>query len=146
MTCVLPNRRYFGSVADKVASEALAASHHVHSHQQAKETRSGLDATGSPRLSRRKRIVFSVSRSRVRPVRSVDTPGPWLPGCCRAVRMLSREKIFFAQAHFLESTNQNTNVNTKKFPKMKTDESFRVAVKRMSGGCHEAVGQKSSQF
>ena len=54
MTCVLPNRRYFGSVADKVASEALAASHHVHSHQQANETRSGLDATGSPRLSRRK--------------------------------------------------------------------------------------------
>ena len=66
MTCVLPNRRYFGSVADKVASEALAASHHVHSHQQAKETRSGLDATGSPRLSRRKKL----SRSRVRPVRS----------------------------------------------------------------------------
>lgn len=65
MTCVLPNRRYFGSVADKVASEALAASHHVHSHQQAKETRSGLDATGSPRLSRRRNcdtvtcIVFS---------------------------------------------------------------------------------------
>ena len=55
MTCVLPNRRYFGSVAViKVASEALAASHHVHSHQHAKETRSGLDATGSPRLSRRK--------------------------------------------------------------------------------------------
>ena len=61
VTCVLPNRRYFGSVADKVASEALAASHHVHSHQQAKETRSGLDATGSPRLSRRK----DLSRSRV---------------------------------------------------------------------------------
>ena len=63
---VLPIRRYFGSVADnyKVASEALAANHHIHYHQ-ANEPGSGLDATGSPRLSsdcpEDKIIVFCVT-------------------------------------------------------------------------------------
>ena len=68
-----------------------------------------------------------------------------LSGCQQPVNKLSREKLDFAQTNFLESTNQNTNVNTK-FLKIKTDESFRVAVKRLSGSCQEAVGQKSSQF
>ena len=46
--------------------------------------------------------------------------------------------MFFAQAHFLESTNQNTNVDTQ-ITKDKTDESFRVAVKRLSRGCQDVV-------
>ena len=33
-----------------------------------------------------------------------------LSGCQQAVNKLSREKRFFAQTHFLESTNQNINV------------------------------------
>ena len=55
-----------------------------------------------------------------------------LSGCQQAVKV---KEIFFAQTHFLESTNQITQ----KFPKIKTDESFRVAVKRLSRSCHEAV-------
>ena len=38
---------------------------------------------------------------------------PWLSECCQAVNKLSREKILFAQTHFLELTNQNTNIHTK---------------------------------
>ena len=72
-----------------------------------------------------------------------------LSGCQDAVNKLSREKIFFAQAHFLESTNQNTNVNTK-IPKninrRKFSSGCQEAVRKLSGSCQEAVGQKSSQF
>lgn len=94
MTCVLPNRRYFGSVADKVASEALAASHHVHSHQQAKETRSGLDATGSPRLSRRKNCeqIQGPASSQWKRVRELDAPLSTL--LCHLVTLLSYHENF----------------------------------------------------
>ena len=68
-----------------------------------------------------------------------------LSGCQQAVNKLSREKIFFAQTHFLELTNQNTNIHTK-IPKNKNRRTFpsgcQVAVKRLSGGCRVAVGQK----
>ena len=55
-------------------------------------------------------------------VRGWTPPRPSLSECCQlrlgcqqAVDKLSGEKIFFAhwQTHLLESTNQNTNVNTK---------------------------------
>ena len=72
-----------------------------------------------------------------------------LSGCQQAVNKLSREKIFFAQTHFLELTNQNTNIHTK-IPKNRNRRNFlsgcQVAVTRLSGGCRVAVGQKSSQF
>ena len=74
----------------------------------------------------------------------VDTP--WLPECCQAVNKLSREKIFFAQTHFLESTNQNTNVHTK-FPKNRNWRKFPsgcqeavTLVRMLSRGCRVAVG------
>ena len=42
---------------------------------------------------------------------------PWLSECCQAVNKLStrcqEKKYFFAQTHFLELTNQNTNIHTK---------------------------------
>ena len=69
---------------------------------------------------------------------STRTEGWTPPGCQHAVRLSTScqgERIFFAQTHFLESTNQITQ----KFPKIKTDESFRVAVKRLSRSCQEAV-------
>ena len=66
-----------------------------------------------------------------------------LSGCQEAVNKLSREKIFFAQTHFLESTNQNTNVNTK-IPKNKNRRNFssgcQEAVKKLSTRCRRAVG------
>ena len=66
-----------------------------------------------------------------------------LSGCQQAVNKLSREKIFFAQTHFLESTDQNTNVNTK-IPKNKNRRNFlsgcQEAVKKLSTRCRRAVG------
>ena len=66
-----------------------------------------------------------------------------LSGCQEAVNKLSREKIFFAQTHFLESTNQNTNVNTK-IPKNRNRRNFssgcQEAVKKLSTRCRRAVG------
>ena len=66
-----------------------------------------------------------------------------------AVKMLStscQEKNHFLPKHIFSSQQTKIRTLTQKFPKIETDESFRVAVKRLSGGCHEAVGQKSSQF
>ena len=75
----------------------------------------------------------------------VNTPG--LSECCQAINKLStscqEENWFFDLTHFLESTNKNTNVNTKM--QQKNDESFRVAVKRLSGSCQEAVGALSGK-
>ena len=66
-----------------------------------------------------------------------------LSGCQQAVNKLSREKIFFAQTHLLESTNQNTNVNTK-IPKNRNRRNFssgcQEAVKKLSTRCRRAVG------
>ena len=50
-----------------------------------------------------------------------------LSGCQQAANKLSREKIFFAQTHFLELTNQNTNIHTE-IPKNKNRRIF-------SSGC-----------
>ena len=66
-----------------------------------------------------------------------------LSGCQQAVNKLSREKIFFAQTHFLESTNKNTNVNTR-ISKNKNRRNLLIgyheAVRMLSEGCRVAVG------
>ena len=66
-----------------------------------------------------------------------------LSGCQQAVNKLSRDFFFFAQTHFLELTKILTF--TQKFPKIETDEIFRVAVRWLSGGCQEAVGWLSGK-
>ena len=66
------------------------------------------------------------------------------PGCQHAVKLSTScqgEKIFFAQTRFLESTNQKAQ----KFPKIKKDESFQVAVRKLSRGCQEAVKRLSGK-
>ena len=65
-----------------------------------------------------------------------------LSGCQQAVNKLSREKISFAQTHFLELTNQNTNIHTE-IPKHRNRRFFssgcQVAVTRLSGGCRAKI-------
>ena len=66
-------------------------------------------------------------------------------GCQQAVNKLSREKIYFAQIkHIFSRSRQQTKILTltQTIPNIKTDESFPVAVRRLSGGCRA----KSSHF
>ena len=69
-----------------------------------------------------------------------------LSGCQQAVNKLSREKICFAQTHFLELTNQDTNIHTKNpqnrnQPNFKWGKKFQIFVR----GCQEAVGWLSGK-
>ena len=67
-----------------------------------------------------------------------------LSGCQQAVNKLSREKIFLPKQTF---SSQQTKILTlaQKFTKIKTDESFRVAVKGLSGSYQEAVRRLSGK-
>ena len=73
-------------------------------------------------------------------VQRVNTP--LLSGCCQAVKKLStscQEKKYFLPKHIFSSQQTKILTLTQKFPKIETDESFRVAVKRLSRSCQEAV-------
>ena len=89
--------------------------------------------------------MYVCSRKKCYPTSEGEHPPAvrMLSGCQEAVNKLSREKIFFAQTHFLESTNQNTNVNTK-IPKNRNRRNFssgcQEAVKKLSTRCRRAVG------
>ena len=76
------------------------------------------------------------------------TPRGWTPpGCQDAVGLSGccQEKKYFLPKHIFSSQQTKILTLTQKFPKIKTDESFRVAVKRLSGGCQEAVTRLSGK-
>ena len=73
---------------------------------------------------------------------------PWLSKCCQAVNKLStscQEKKYFLPKHIFSSQQTKILTLTHKFPKIKTDENLRVAVRWLSRGCQEAVGWLSGK-
>ena len=65
---------------------------------------------------------------------------PLLSGCCQAVKKLStscQEKKYFLPKHIFSSQQTKILTLTQKFPKIETDEIFRVAVKKLSTSCQE---------
>ena len=69
-------------------------------------------------------------------------------GCQNAVRLSTscQEKKYFLPEYIFSSQQTKILTFTPKFPKIETGEIFRVAVRSLSRGCQEAVGQKSSQI
>ena len=73
---------------------------------------------------------------------------PLLSGCCQAVKKLStscQERKYFLPKHIFSSQQTKILTLTQKFPKIETGESFQVAVRKLSGGCQEAVGRLSGK-
>ena len=67
-----------------------------------------------------------------------------LSGYQEAVNKMSRKKQFLPK-HIFSSQQTKILTLTQKVPKMKTSKSFRVAVKRLSGSCQEAVRRLSGK-
>ena len=90
---------------------------------------------------------YFVQRSPAHPLaRNQRVNTPLLSGCCQAVKKLStscQEKKYFLPKHIFSSQQTKILTLTQKFPKIETDEIFRVAVKKLSRSCQRAVGALS---